>query len=97
MQAPWKNNKLKAELIDQNKTKQKKTFKTGKLNASRENNGEYWKHDMRTKIIQVKPTGNIVMKNVSGKLKYIMNWLNSNEIKNKFLIKKKKKVEELAQ
>lgn len=32
-------------------------------------NEEYWKHDMKTKIYQVKPTRNIVMINIIGQIK----------------------------
>lgn len=70
MQVPWQNNKTKAELTDQ-----KKTAKIGKLNVIGEKNREYWKHDMRTKIYQVKPNGNIIMKNIIEEIKNTMSWL----------------------
>lgn len=57
---------IKAELTDQ-----KKTFKIGILNVAREKleNTE----NTRTKIYQVKPTGNIIMKNITGEIKNTIN------------------------
>jgi len=57
---------MRAELIDQ-----KKIFKTGKLSVASEKleNTE----NMRTKIYQVKPTGNIILKNIIGEMKDIIN------------------------
>ena len=57
---------MRAELIDQ-----KKIFKIGKLSVASEKleNTE----NMRTKIYQVKPTGNIIMKNIIGERKDIIN------------------------
>lgn len=50
---------------------------------------------MRTKIYQVKPTGNIIMKNITGEIKNTINWLNNN--RNKGEIPEEKLVEELRQ
>lgn len=57
---------MRAELIDQ-----KKIFKIGKLSVASEKleNTE----NMRTNIYQVKPTGNIIMKNIIGEMKDIIN------------------------
>lgn len=56
---------MKAELLDQ-----KKIFKIGKLSVASEKlkNTE----NTRTKIYQLKPTGNIIMKNIIGEIKDII-------------------------
>lgn len=53
---------MKAELIDQ-----KNVFKVGKLSVASEKLGNT--ENMRTKVYQAKPTGNIIMKNKTGEMK----------------------------
>lgn len=55
---------MKAELIDQ-----KKIFKVGKLSVASEKLGNTENKILKTKVYQVKPTGNIIMKNETGEMK----------------------------